>query len=56
MKKLSIFGCTGSIGDTTFKLFNKNNKEYEFYILTGYRNLKKIKYLIKTINLNFYNF
>ena len=39
-KKLSIFGCTGSIGYTTFKLFNKNNKEYEFYILTGYRILK----------------
>ena len=53
-KKLSIFGCTGSIGDTTFKLFNKNNKEYEFYILTGYRNLKKIKYLIKNYKPKFF--
>ena len=53
-KKLSIFGCTGSIGDTTFKLFNKNNKEYEFYILTGYRNLKKIKYLIKNYKPEFF--
>ncbi len=53
-KKLSIFGCTGSIGDTTFKLFNKNNKEYKFYILTGYRNLKKIKYLIKNYKPEFF--
>ncbi len=46
-KKLSIYGCTGSIGDSTFKLFNKKNKEYIFYILTGYKNYKKIKYIIK---------
>ena len=41
-KKISIFGCTGSIGDTTFKLL-KTNKNYYFYILTGYKNYKKIK-------------
>ena len=45
-KKLSIFGCTGSIGDSTLKLFKKNNKEYKFYIFTGYKNYKKIKFII----------
>ncbi len=53
-KKLSIFGCTGSIGDTTLKLLNKKNKEYSFYILSGYKNYKKIKYLIKKYNPKFF--
>ena len=45
--KLSIFGCTGSIGDTTLKLVGKKNKIYNYYIFTGYKNFKKINYLIK---------
>ena len=46
-KKLSIYGCTGSIGDSTFKLFEKDNKKYKFYIFTGYKNFKKINHLKK---------
>ena len=53
-KKLSIFGCTGSIGDTTLKLLNKKNKEYSFYILSGYKNYKKIKSLIKRYKPKFF--
>ncbi len=53
-KKLSILGCTGSIGDTTLKLLNKRNKEYSFYILSGYKNYKKIKYLIKRYKPKFF--
>ncbi len=53
-KKLSIYGCTGSIGDSTFKLFKKNNKEYQFYILTGFKNYKKIKYIIKKYKPTFF--
>ena len=53
-KKLSIFGCTGSIGDTTLKLLNKNNKDYSFYILSGYKNYKKIKHLIKKYKPKFF--
>ena len=53
-KKLSIYGCTGSIGDSTFKLFEKNNKKYDFYILTAFKNYKKIKYLIKKFKPNFF--
>ena len=45
-KKLSIFGCTGSIGDTTLNLIKKSDKKYSFYILTGYKNYKKINYII----------
>ncbi len=39
-------GSTGSIGDTVFKLL-KDNKNYDFYILSGYKNFKKIDYQIK---------
>ena len=46
-KKLSIFGCTGSIGETTLKLLKNNNKDYSFYIFTGFKNYKKIIFLIK---------
>ncbi len=46
-KRLSIFGCTGSIGETTLKLIKKENKEYSFYIFTAYKNYKKIKNLIQ---------
>ncbi len=53
-KKISIFGCTGSIGDTTFNLLSKKNKEYNFYILTGHKNYKKIKNIIKIYNPKFF--
>ncbi len=46
-KKLSIFGCTGSIGDATLRLIKKQNNDYNFYIFTGFKNYKKIRYLIK---------
>ena len=53
-KKLSIFGCTGSIGDSTLKLFKKNNTEYKFYIFTGYKNYKKIKFIINKFKPTFF--
>ena len=53
-KKLSIFGCTGSIGETTLKLLNKKHKKYNFHIFTGYRNYKKIIFLIKKYKPNFF--
>ena len=46
-KKISILGCTGSIGDTVFKLIRTKQRKYEFYILSGYKNYKKIIYLAK---------
>ena len=53
-KKLSIYGCTGSIGKSTFKLFENNRKNHQFYILTGNKNYKKIKYLIQKYKPNFF--
>ena len=45
-KTISIFGCTGSIGETSLRLIEKKSKEFSFYIFTAYKNHKKIKYLI----------
>ena len=53
-KKLSIFGCTGSIGETTLNLIKKKNKEYSFHIFTGYKNYKKINFLIRKYKPNFF--
>ena len=53
-KKLSIFGCTGSIGETTLNLIKKSKEKYSFYILTGYKNYKKINYLINKYKPNFF--
>ena len=44
--KISILGSTGSIGDTVFRLL-KEKKNYDFYILSGNKNIKKINYQIK---------
>ncbi len=45
-KTISIFGCTGSIGETSLRLIEKKSQEFSFYIFTAYKNHKKIKYLI----------
>jgi len=47
-KRISIFGSTGSIGDSVLKLLDNNKKNYEVYILSGYKNYNKIIYQIKT--------
>ncbi len=52
--KISIFGSTGSIGETVFKLLKNNKKNFEFYILAGNRNYKKIIYQIKKYQPKFY--
>ena len=44
--KISILGSTGSIGNTVFRLL-KEKKSYDFYILSGNKNIKKINYQIK---------
>ncbi len=41
-KKISVFGSTGSIGDSVLKLYNQNKKNYEIYALSGNKNYKKI--------------
>ncbi len=55
MKKvISIYGCTGSIGETTLKLIGNEKKKFSYYIFTGNKNYKKIKYLIKKYKPNFF--
>ncbi len=46
--KISIFGSTGSIGESVFKIYDKYKKNFEFYILTGNENYKEIINQIKT--------
>ena len=46
-KKISIFGSTGSIGNSSLKLFKNNKKTHELYILTANKNFNKIIYQIK---------
>ena len=51
--KISILGSTGSIGDTVFRLL-KEKKNYNFYILSGNKNIKKINYQIKNYKPNYF--
>ena len=47
MKKISILGSTGKIGEVSLKILEKKKKYYSVYILSGYKNYKKIIYQIK---------
>ena len=53
-KKLSIFGSTGSIGDTALNLIEKSGQKFSFYIFTGYKNYKKINYLINKFKPSYF--
>ncbi len=46
-KKISIFGSTGSIGNTVFRIIHKNLKDYKIYALAANSNYKKIDNQIK---------
>ena len=46
-KKISIFGSTGSIGSTVFRILNKNFKDFKIYTLAANSNYKKIDNQIK---------
>ena len=47
MKKISILGSTGKIGEVSLKIIERKKKYYSVYILSGYKNYKKIIYQIK---------
>ncbi len=47
MKKISILGSTGKIGEVSLKIIEKKKKYYSVYVLSGYKNYKKIIYQIK---------
>ena len=53
-KDLILLGSTGSIGDTTLKIINKNNNKYKIKLLTTNKQIKKIyqqalKYNVKKV-------
>ena len=41
-KKIAIIGSTGSIGETTLKIIDKDKKDYKIELLTTNKNFKKI--------------
>ena len=47
MKKISILGSTGKIGEVSLKIIERKKKYYSVYVLSGYKNYKKIIYQIK---------
>ena len=47
-KRISIFGSTGSIGSTVFRILDKNFKDFKIYTLAANSNYKKIDKQIMT--------
>ena len=41
-KKIAILGSTGSIGENTLKIINKDKKSFEINLLTTNKNLNKV--------------
>ena len=48
IKRISIFGSTGSIGSTVFRILDKNYKDFKIYTLAANSNYKKIDKQITT--------
>ena len=58
-KKIAILGSTGSIGDCTFNIINKDKKNFEIILLSTDKNLKKIQeqakiFKVKNLLINDY--
>ena len=56
-KKIAVLGSTGSIGQNTLKVLEKNIKDFEIVLLSTNRNIKKIfqqvkKFKVKNIIIN----
>ncbi len=55
MKKIiSILGATGSVGQSTFKIIDKKQKEFKINILSANKNFDLISYQIKKYKPNYY--
>ena len=46
-QNINILGSTGSIGETTLKIINKEKNKFKINILVSDKNYKKIKFQIK---------
>ena len=54
-KKLSVFGSTGSIGDSVFKLIKHQKPYFKINILSAHKNYKKIINQIEIYKPKVYN-
>ena len=50
MRRVSIFGSTGSIGCNTVDLIERNQKDYEVVAISGGRNISKLAAQAKSLN------
>ena len=50
MKKVSIFGATGSIGTNACNIISNNLSKYKVDVLTANKNYKKLAYRAKKLN------
>ena len=50
-KKIVILGSTGSIGQNTFKIIEKNKKDFEILLLSTNKNITKIFNEAKKLNV-----
>ena len=50
MDTLAIFGSTGSIGNTSLKIYKKNKKKFNLLYLSAHNNYSKLKILEKKFN------
>ena len=56
-KKIAILGSTGSIGNSTLEVINKNKKNFDVVLLSANDNYKKLikqakKFKVKNIIIN----
>ena len=50
-KKIAIIGSTGSIGKTTFNIFQKNKNQFEIVLLTTNTNINELIKQSKAFNV-----
>ncbi len=49
-KTISIFGSTGSVGNTTLNILRENKEIFDVKILTGYKNISDLASLANEFN------
>ena len=53
MKKISILGATGTVGENTLKIMSSNKSKYNIIALTAYKNYKKLAKLALMFNCKY---
>ncbi len=50
MRKISIFGSTGSVGENTIKVLQAQDEDFDVQVLTAKSNIKKLAHQARTVN------